>query len=256
MGTHSTAPLDQWYKQIQKDNYDDIELKAYLNYLLTSLCGREHQVPRQISQSASTLRSYLVETPSEETKYIYTLGQTCKFQNLLIIYPCHNWLFMGKTIRPQIVCGTEQVLKEGRCDMLNKFAPIVCMHVCNYRCLYVCCALRCRFRVASSEWWPGITSAIEQFIQSCPSCQKLTVPHREPMLSTPLPRYPWEQVAVNLFELEQSTYLLVMDYYSRIVEVLKLTSTTSFSVIAHLKVMFARFGMPATLISDNGPHWN
>ena len=36
----------------------------------------------------------------------------------------------------------------------------------------------------------------------------------------------------------------------------KLTSTTSSSVIAYLKAMFARFGIPATLINDNGPQFN
>ena len=52
---------------------------------------------------------------------------------------------------------------------------------------------RCRLRVASSVWWPGVTGTIEQFVQSCLTCQKLTAPLREPMLSTPLPNYPWEK---------------------------------------------------------------
>ena len=73
---------------------------------------------------------------------------------------------------------------------------------------------RCRLRVASSVWWPGITSAIEQFVQSCPICQKLTIPPKEPLLTTPLPSHPWEQVAADLFELKGSNYLLVADYYS------------------------------------------
>ena len=75
---------------------------------------------------------------------------------------------------------------------------------------------RCRLRVATSVWWPGVTSAIEQFVQSCPTCQKLTVPPREPMLTTPLPSYPWERVAADLFELKHCNYLLVVDYYSRL----------------------------------------
>ena len=44
------------------------------------------------------------------------------------------------------------------------------------------------------------------------------------MLTTPLPSYPWEQVAADLFELKHCNYLLVVDYYSRFVEVQKLTS--------------------------------
>lgn len=116
--------------------------------------------------------------------------------------------------------------------------------------------VRCRMRASNSVWWPGITKDIETFIQSCPACLKNTPPAREPLLPTKLPDYPWERVATDLFELKQSTYILVIDYFSRFIEVKKLTSTTASSVIIALKEMFARFGIPATLVSDNGPQFD
>ena len=115
---------------------------------------------------------------------------------------------------------------------------------------------RCRLRVASSVWWPGVSSAIEQFVQSCPTCQRLTPLHREPLLITPLPSHPWERIAADLFELKGSTYLLVTDYYSRFVEVQRLTTTTSSSIVRYLKTIFARFGIPATMVTDNGPQFD
>jgi len=48
------------------------------------------------------------------------------------------------------------------------------------------------YHFASSVWWPGVASAIEQFVQSCPTCKKLAAAHQEPILPTPLPNYPWE----------------------------------------------------------------
>ena len=75
------------------------------------------------------------------------------------------------------------------------------------------------------------------------------------MLTTPLPSYPWEQVAADLFKLKHCNYLLVVDYYSRFVEVQKLTSTTSSSIITHLKAIFARFGIPVILVTENGPQF-
>ena len=53
-----------------------------------------------------------------------------------------------------------------------------------------------------------------------------------------------------------STYILLVDYYSRFEEVQKLTLTTTASVIAFLKPMFARYGIPNTLVSDNGPQFS
>ena len=95
----------------------------------------------------------------------------------------------------------------------------------------------------------GVTNAIEQSVQSCPNCQRVTVPHREPLLTIPLPSYPWEHVAADLFELKGS------DYYSRFVEVQKLTTSTSSSIVTQLKAIFAKFGIPAILITDNGPQF-
>ena len=115
---------------------------------------------------------------------------------------------------------------------------------------------RCKSRVVSSVWWPGVSSAMEQFIQSCPICQKLTTPPKEPLISTTLPNYPWEHVAADLFELRGANYLLVADYYSRFVEVQKLTTTTSSNIITQLKAIFARFGIPDIMVTDNGPQFD
>ena len=116
--------------------------------------------------------------------------------------------------------------------------------------------LRCRMRVSTSVWWPGVSKDMENFIKSCPVCQKHITLNKEPLISTPLPSYPWERIASDLFELKNSTYLLTVDYYSRFAEVQKLTSTTSSSIITHLKSMFARFGIPAEMVSDNRPQFS
>ena len=111
-------------------------------------------------------------------------------------------------------------------------------------------------RVSSSVWWPGVSREMENFVQSCPVCQKTTPPNREPLITTPLPSYPWERIAADLFELKGSMYLLVVDYYSRFVEVQKLNSTTSTSVITYLKSLFSRFGIPVEMVTDNGPQFS
>ena len=116
--------------------------------------------------------------------------------------------------------------------------------------------VRCRLRVSSSVWWPGVSREVEEFIKSCPACLKTTPPSREPLLPTELPDHPWERVATDLFELKQSSYLLVVDYFSRYIEVQKMGSTTASSVIKALKQMFATHGIPSVLVSDNGPQYD
>ena len=76
------------------------------------------------------------------------------------------------------------------------------------------------------------------------------------MISTPLPSYPWEKVGADLFELDKTSYLIVVDYFSRFPEVIKLTSTTSKTIITALKSIFSHYGVPATLLSNNGPQFS
>jgi transposase InsO family protein len=50
-------------------------------------------------------------------------------------------------------------------------------------------------------------------------------------------------------------YLLVIDYFSRYIEIAKLFNTSSQSVINHLKSIFARHGIPECFMSDGGPQY-
>ena len=94
-----------------------------------------------------------------------------------------------------------------------------------------------------------------QLVRSCPACIQGSLAHRQPMISSSLSNHPWEKVASDLFELHGKTYLLVVDY-SRYLEVQILTTTASASVIRALKVIFSRHGIPAVLMSDNGPQYS
>jgi hypothetical protein len=63
-------------------------------------------------------------------------------------------------------------------------------------------------------------------------------------------------VATDLFEWNKKDFLLVVDYYSCFFEVAQLQSTTSNSVINKIKPMFARYGIPERVVSDNGPQYS
>ena len=51
-------------------------------------------------------------------------------------------------------------------------------------------------------------------------------------------------------------YLVIIDYFSRFPEVIKLKSTTSRSIIDTLKTIFARYGIPEVVRSDNVPQYS
>ena len=71
-------------------------------------------------------------------------------------------------------------------------------------------------------------------------------------MTTKLQEYPWQVLVTDLFELKGDHYLLVSDYFSRYLEVVRLTTATSTSVIQALKMIFSWYGIPEVVRSDSG----
>ena len=59
-----------------------------------------------------------------------------------------------------------------------------------------------------------------------------------------------------MFVYNKAIYLLVVVCDSSFVEIAKLAKTTSSYVILHLRSIFARRGIPETVVSDNGPQYD
>ena len=90
----------------------------------------------------------------------------------------------------------------------------------------------------------------------CTKCIKSHSQKPEPLMVSKLPDLPWQKVATDLFSWKGSQYLLVIDYFSRYVELSKLSATTSQDVINQMKSIFARHGIPNEVVSDNGPQFS
>ena len=75
------------------------------------------------------------------------------------------------------------------------------------------------------------------------------------MISHELPNRPWSKVGVDFFECNQKSYLVTFDYFSNFIEVDRIEHTKSRDIIHKIKAHFARYGIPDTVVSDNGPQF-
>jgi hypothetical protein len=104
-------------------------------------------------------------------------------------------------------------------------------------------------------WFSGMTRAVEDVVKNCMQCQISTsVPKREPLAMSELPSGPWIELSADFGQVADGTYILVVqDEYSRYVVVDVLHSQSAKSVIPRLDKIFAEFGIPKSLKTDNGP---
>ena len=95
-----------------------------------------------------------------------------------------------------------------------------------------------------------------QAAQSCNVCQTFSKSQQREML-TPheAPQGPWEKLAIDFFEFQSNSYLLIADYYSRFPVIRRVRSTTASATIDILKQEFSEYGIPKTVMSDNGPQF-
>ena len=73
---------------------------------------------------------------------------------------------------------------------------------------------------------------------------------------THLPNGPWEQVSIDFCEVAGHYVLVVIDDYSRFPEIEVVHSTSAKAVIPKLDRIFAAYGVPQVVKSDNGPPFN
>jgi hypothetical protein len=80
----------------------------------------------------------------------------------------------------------------------------------------------------------------------------------EPMVPTTLPSRAWDHLAADcLGPLPSGEHLFtIVDYYSRWLEVVVMTKTTNADkVVKELDKLFTIYGLPASIATDNGPHF-
>ena len=118
--------------------------------------------------------------------------------------------------------------------------------------------VKCKLRAKECVYWPDINKDIEKETARCQTCQEHAKSQRkEPMAEMELPTRPWQIVGTDLFQLDSQTYLAVGDYFSKFPIIKKMPEhCTSRAVINALKEIFAEYGIPDTIRSDNGPQYS
>ncbi|XP_026576533.1 uncharacterized protein K02A2.6-like, partial [Pseudonaja textilis] len=117
--------------------------------------------------------------------------------------------------------------------------------------------VRMKALARSYVWWPGMDAQISTWVSSCQPCQAA---RPAPPAATPTR---WESAGGPRSHLHIDlagpvhgrTFLVVVDSYSKWIDLALLPSTTTQAIVKALTRLFVTHGLPDTLVSDNGPQF-
>ena len=113
---------------------------------------------------------------------------------------------------------------------------------------------KCKLRARSTVYWPGINKDIEETVARCPVCQKFQHQNKkETLIPHEIPDRAWKKIAADILTFANTDFLVIIDYYSNWMELIKLHYKTAAELIVKFEEMFARNGTPEELVSDNMP---
>ena len=121
--------------------------------------------------------------------------------------------------------------------------------------------VRTKQRLRQLYWWPAMDRMVEEVIRDCRICassDRVLKPQTAPMTPTEWPTQAWERLAVDIrgpdytAGLQGRFALVVVDYYSKWVEVELMQEVKTSQVIDMFQKLFNREGIPKHIVSDNG----
>ncbi|KAH8355762.1 hypothetical protein KR084_002799 [Drosophila pseudotakahashii] len=106
----------------------------------------------------------------------------------------------------------------------------------------------------SYVWWPNIDADIELTVKRCQAFQETrNEPHKSEVHFWESTKEPWCRLHVDFAgPFQGKVFFLVVDSFSKWLEVSVVKSTTAACAIAFLRQLFATHGIPDELVSDNG----
>ena len=109
----------------------------------------------------------------------------------------------------------------------------------------------------SYAWWPGLDQDIHDLVKGCIPCQSgKSAPAVAPLHPWVWPTKPWQRIHVDFAgPFLGKMFLVIVDAHSKWPEVFEMSSTTTGATIAVLRKVFATYGLPLHLVSDNGPQF-
>lgn len=105
-------------------------------------------------------------------------------------------------------------------------------------------------------WWPNLDTELEDMVRACEVCQSVrNSAQAVPVQPWPIATNAWERVHLDFAEVEGRSLLLMVDAYSKWLEVRVMHGTSALATVEAVRSSFAAYGLPSVVVTDNGPQF-
>ncbi|PIO64870.1 hypothetical protein TELCIR_13484 [Teladorsagia circumcincta] len=113
---------------------------------------------------------------------------------------------------------------------------------------------RMKMLARSCVYWPALDPDIEQLVKNCATCVEAAKnPVKAELSSWPEATSPrWTRVHADFAGPLDGYYIVAVDAYSKRPEIVQMNTISTFATIKAMRRIFAQFGNPQTLVTDNG----
>ena len=111
-------------------------------------------------------------------------------------------------------------------------------------------------RANTTIYWPGMINNIRSTRYNCKHCNEIAPSQpKEPLMATPSPDWPFQLICADYFELNNHSYLAIVDRFSGWLNIyhFKPGCSTNNTLISTCRSLFIAYGAPEEISTDGGP---
>ena len=104
-------------------------------------------------------------------------------------------------------------------------------------------------------WWPNLDKDLEEICRSCDRClERRSMPKRAELHPWEWPRKPWHRLHIDYAGPVNGHYfLIIVDAHSKWCDIYRTSGMTARETIQCLQHCFSIYGLPVSIVTDNGP---
>ena len=252
-----THKFDRWRLQLADFDYD-IQHRPGVENIIPDMLSRLPQLYQPIRSIGSS--GFSVKRLAEATACDKILVEVIKAVNSNKWPKKHNHITPYFTVRNCLAINNGCLLKSDKIVVPEALRrPLLIVAHKGHPGI-----VRAKTKLRETYWWPAMSHDIESFVRRCNGCMtsdKSRPKGRIPTDPIPKPSRPWEKIAIDVTgpfhtaSFRNRFIVVAIDYYSGFPELLLSESHEAKRIITWLSELFARYGNPEVIVTDNAPEF-